>query len=119
MILYSRINEMKVRCSCIQSCMPKHMHSKLYAPRYSLYVYIRIYIMFVMIQGRRHQHAVSVRHWMGKGREIYPIRDVANENFATEGLNSIKDNLVVKQVVDMWRFHAYYILSGYLCTYVY
>ena len=34
------------------------------------------------------------------------LRNVANENFATEGLISIKDILVVKQVVDMWRFRG-------------
>ena len=32
------------------------------------------------------------------------LRDVANETFTTEVLNSIKDNQVVKQVVSMWRF---------------
>ena len=32
------------------------------------------------------------------------LRDVANETFTTEVLNSIKDNRVVKQVVSMWRF---------------
>ena len=29
------------------------------------------------------------------------LRDVVNENFAIEVLNSIKDNVVVKQVVAM------------------
>ena len=32
------------------------------------------------------------------------LRDVTNVTFATEVLNSIKDNQVVKQVVKMWRF---------------
>ena len=32
------------------------------------------------------------------------LRDVANETFTTEVLNSIKNNRVVKQVFSMWRF---------------
>ena len=32
------------------------------------------------------------------------LRDVTNETFASEVLNSIKDNRVVKEVVKMWRF---------------
>ena len=31
------------------------------------------------------------------------LRDVTDENFAIKVLNSIKDNIVVKRVVSMWR----------------